>query len=376
MTVVLAELGSSHPPSTSKPARLLYHAFLGSNGAANGFCYTDGSLTQREYTCMRTLIVFNPTAGHAEQLEAELEAAAQVWREHGWSVELQPTNGPGDGQRLARQAVDCGYDLVVAAGGDGTINEVVNGLVGSQTMLATLPLGTMNVWARELGLPLQPRAAAQTMLGWSPRSIDVGRAGERYFLLMAGIGFDAAITANIRPAEKRRFGALAYVARGIEEVIRIRGTRANLFLDGRRIKARVLMIVIGNSQLYGGLVKITHRASIDDGLLDVCVIKGDNGLNAIGHLIAILRRRFSLNPDIAYYRAHEIEVITRPPLPVQVDGDPIGTTPMRFTVVPAALRALLPSELPDDLIQQPPPSARRWPQRLLAWLRRRVEEEA
>jgi diacylglycerol kinase family enzyme len=133
------------------------------------------------------------------------------------------------------------------------------------------------------------------------------------------------------------------------------------------------MIVIGNSQLYGGLVKITHRASIDDGLLDVCVIKGDNGINAIGHLIAILRRRFSLNPDIAYYRAHTIEVVTRPPLPVQVDGDPIGTTPLRFTVVPSALQALLPPDLPDDLIQQPPPVARRWPQRLLLWLRRRLD---
>ncbi|MCX7859997.1 MAG: diacylglycerol kinase family lipid kinase [Chloroflexus sp.] len=324
---------------------------------------------------MRTLIVFNPTAGHAEQLEAELEAAAQVWREQGWTVELQPTNGPGDGRRLARQAATNGYELVVAAGGDGTINEVVNGLAGSQTMLATLPLGTMNVWARELGLPLQPRAAAQTMLAWAPRAIDLGRAGDRYFLLMAGIGFDAAITANVRPDEKRRFGALAYVARGIEEVMRIRGTRARILLDGRPIKARVLMIVIGNSQLYGGLVKITHRASIDDGLLDVCVIKGDNGINAIGHLIAILRRRFSLNPDIAYYRAHSIEVITRPSLPVQVDGDPIGATPMRFSVVPSAIRALLPPDLPDDLIQQPPPSARRWPQRLLAWLRRRRVEE-
>lgn len=322
---------------------------------------------------MRTLIVFNPTAGHAEQLEAELEAAAQVWRQKGWTVELQPTSGPGDGCRLARQAATEGYDLVVAAGGDGTINEVVNGLAGSQTALATLPLGTMNVWARELGLPLQPRAAAQTLCTWSPRPIDLGRAGDRYFLLMAGIGFDAAITANIRPDEKRRLGALAYVVRGIEEVMRIRGTRAQIWLDGRQIKARVLMIVIGNSQLYGGLVKITHRASIDDGLLDVCVIKGDNGINAIGHLIAILRRRFSLNPDIAYYRAHTIEVVTRPPLPVQVDGDPIGTTPLRFTVVPSALQALLPPDLPDDLIQQPPPVARRWPQRLLLWLRRRLD---
>jgi len=322
---------------------------------------------------MRTLIVFNPTAGHAEQLEAELEAAAQVWRQKGWTVELQPTSGPGDGCRLARQAATEGYDLVVAAGGDGTINEVVNGLAGSQTALATLPLGTMNVWARELGLPLQPRAAAQTLCTWSPRPIDLGRAGDRYFLLMAGIGFDAAITANIRPDEKRRLGALAYVVRGIEEVMRIRGTRARIWLDGRQIKARVLMIVIGNSQLYGGLVKITHRASIDDGLLDVCVIKGDNGINAIGHLIAILRRRFSLNPDIAYYRAHTIEVVTRPLLPVQVDGDPIGTTPLRFTVVPSALQALLPPDLPDDLIQQPPPVARRWPQRLLLWLRRRLD---
>lgn len=322
---------------------------------------------------MRTLIVFNPTAGHAEQLEAELEAAAQVWREQGWTVELQPTNGPGDGRRLASLAANDGYDLVVAAGGDGTINEVVNGLAGSQTILATLPLGTMNVWARELGLPLQPRAAAQKLCSWSPRPIDLGRAGDRYFLLMAGIGFDAAITANVRPDEKRRFGALAYVMRGIEEVMRIRGTRARIWLDGRQIKARVLMIVIGNSQLYGGLVKITHRASIDDGLLDVCVIKGDNGINAIGHLIAILRRRFSLNPDIAYYRAHTIEVITQRPLPVQVDGDPIGVTPLRFTVVPSALRALLPPDLPDDLIQQPPPGAKRWPQRLLAWLRRRID---
>jgi diacylglycerol kinase (ATP) len=82
---------------------------------------------------MRTLIVFNPTAGHAEQLEAELEAAAQVWRQKGWTVELQPTSGPGDGCRLARQAATEGYDLVVAAGGDGTINEVVNGLAGSDS---------------------------------------------------------------------------------------------------------------------------------------------------------------------------------------------------------------------------------------------------
>lgn len=323
---------------------------------------------------MRTRLIFNPAAGSAETLEGELGAAATVWREHGWQVELTPSRGPGDGRRLAREAADAGYDLVVAAGGDGTINDVINGLACSTTALATLPLGTMNVWARELRLPLQPRAAATAMLAWDIRPIDLGLAGDRYFLLMAGIGFDAAITAGVRADEKRRLGALAYVLRGVEQAIRVRGSRTRLHIDGRTISGRVLMVVVGNSQLYGGLVKITHRASIDDGLLDVCVIRGDNGISAVRHLIAILRRSYSHDPEIEYYRAHSVEVIARPRLPVQVDGDAIGMTPMTFTVAPRALRALLPPDLPEDLAQQPALATarpRRTLPRLFRWLSRR-----
>ncbi|MBX0328455.1 diacylglycerol kinase family lipid kinase [Oscillochloris sp. ZM17-4] len=323
---------------------------------------------------MRTRLIFNPAAGNAEANEGELSAAAAVWRERGWQVELTPTAGPSDGRRLAREAADAGYDLVVAAGGDGTINDVINGLAGSRTALATLPLGTMNVWARELRLPLQPRAAAAAMLSWQVRPIDLGRAGDRYFLLMAGIGFDAAITAGVGADEKRRFGALAYVLRGIEQAMRVRGSRTRIQIDGRTISGRVLMVVVGNSQLYGGLVKITHRASIDDGLLDVCVIRGDNGLSALRHLIAILRRRYSHDPEIEYYRARSVHVTARPRLPVQVDGDAIGQTPMTFTVAPRALRALLPPDLPEDLAQQPSSSAerpRRAFPRLFRWLSRR-----
>jgi diacylglycerol kinase (ATP) len=302
---------------------------------------------------MRTLIVFNPAAGQAETLEHELNIATEVWTEHGWQVERKPTSGPGDGQRLARLAAEQGYDLVVAAGGDGTINEVINGLAGTQTALGMLPLGTMNVWARELGLPLQVRPAAQAILDWQPRPIDLGKAEDRYFLLMAGIGFDAAITAAVNPGVKRRFGALAYVWRGIEVALSIRGSRARLILDGRTVKGRVLLVVIGNTQLYGGLVKITHRASIDDGLLDVCVIKGDSFIAALRHTVAILRRSYSHNPEIDYYRARSIKVIASPRLPVQVDGDPIGQTPLSLEVVPGALYALLPPEVPGDLVQQP-----------------------
>lgn len=320
------------------------------------------------------MLVFNPTAGQAELLDRELNGAAEVWRERGWQVDLCPTQAAGDGRRLGQVAAEQGYDLVVAAGGDGTINEVVNGLAGTATALATLPLGTMNVWARELRLPLQPRAAAEAILSWKVRPIDLGRAGERYFLLMAGIGFDAAITAAVGANEKRRFGALAYVLHGIGQALRVRGTRTRLVIDGRRIKARVLMVLIGNSQLYGGLIKITHRASIDDGLLDVCVIKGNNGLSAVRSLIAILRRRYSLDPEIAYYRARSVQIIAQPRLSVQVDGDSLGETPMTFEVAPGALRALLPPDPPEDLVQQPAfmsMRGRRTLPRVLSWLSRR-----
>ena len=102
----------------------------------------------------RAMIVFNPTAGQAGSLEHDILIARDLWREHGWEVELRPTRGPGDGTRIAREAAALGYDIVVAAGGDGTVNEVINGLAGTRTALGALPVGTVNVWVRELGLPL------------------------------------------------------------------------------------------------------------------------------------------------------------------------------------------------------------------------------
>ena len=149
---------------------------------------------------LRVMIIFNPTAGQSggHMIEQEITTAAEIWRAHNWYVDLAPTAHSGDGTHLARSAVERRYDIVVAAGGDGTINEVVNGIVGSDTALATLPMGTVNVWARELGLPFQTKAAAEALLSWKPRPIDVGKAGEHHFLLMAGVGFDAAITADVR----------------------------------------------------------------------------------------------------------------------------------------------------------------------------------
>ncbi|MBK9715432.1 MAG: diacylglycerol kinase family lipid kinase [Kouleothrix sp.] len=321
---------------------------------------------------VRALIVFNPIAGQAVTFEQDMRAVQDIWREQGWQVDLQPTAGPGDGTRIAREAAAQGYDIVVAAGGDGTVNEVVNGLVHTQTALAALPVGTVNVWVRELGLPLQPRAAAEALLRAQVRAIDVGQAGDRYFLLMCGVGFDAAVTAEVRADEKRRLGIFAYFLSAFHVIGRFRGIPARIVVDGKTVRSRVLMVVLGNSQLYGGVVKITARASLDDGLLDVCIIKGSSLWSAPFRLLSILTQRYNLDPKIEYHRAHEVKILTRRPLPVQVDGDHIGQTPMTFTAVPGALRALLPTTMPEELLRPDARPPRYVWRRLLGWIGRRL----
>jgi YegS/Rv2252/BmrU family lipid kinase len=325
---------------------------------------------------IRALIVFNPIAGQANSLEQDIHAARDLWREHGWVVDVQPTSGPGDGTRIAREAAAQGYDVVVAAGGDGTVNEVVNGLAGTRAALAALPVGTVNVWVRELNMPLQPRAAAEALLQAQIRAIDLGRAGDRLFLLMCGVGLDAAVTAEVRAEEKRRFGVLAYFKTALGVLGRYRGTPARITLDGRTIRGRVLLIVLGNSQLYGGVVKITARASLDDGLLDVCIFKGNSLWSAPFRILSIVTQRYNLDPKIEYHRAREVRIATSRALPIQVDGDHIGYTPMSFTAVPGALYALLPPNLPEELLRpeaRPPRYAWR---RLLGWIGLRLPRRA
>jgi diacylglycerol kinase family enzyme len=188
---------------------------------------------------------------------------------------------------------------------------------------------------------------------------------------MAGVGFDAAVTAKVRAHEKRRLGVFAYIFRALDLARRFRGIRMRIVVDGKALRTRALMVVLGNSQLYGGFIKITGRASLDDGLLDVCIIKGNTLHGVPLRILSILLRRATLDPKIEYHRARSVRIETRLPLPVQVDGDHIGYTPMVFESVPGALRALLPSTLPTDLLHaEHTPPRRAW-RHMLGWIDRR-----
>ncbi len=307
---------------------------------------------------MRAYMIYNPTAGPRDVQQA-LKRVCTVLRRRGWSVEMLVTEKPGDAQAMAWSAAQSGScDVVIAAGGDGTVNEVVNGLVGTSTALGVLPVGTGNLWAKQLGIPthtvLHPLRLRDAAIGLTQsvvRVIDVGRAGNRYFLCWAGIGLDARVTQELepRPRHTKRLGALPYVVAAVIVAYDFQGVRARVRVDGRVVRGRILLALASNIQQYGGWFEIAQVARVDDGLLDVFVFKGLGFSYAVRHLLKILSHRHLQDPRVVHRQAREIEVWTRPRVPIQVDGDPAGFTPVKIKVVPKALRVLIPPSAPADL---------------------------
>ncbi len=312
----------------------------------------------------RVAIIYNPAAGPRE-VWREIEGVARKWEGSGWSVLLRATERPGMATDLAHEAALEGFEWVVAAGGDGTVNEVANGLIGLPAALGVLPVGTGNVWARQLGLPVYPivhplriQVAAQLLEAARVHVIDVGRANGRYFLLWAGIGLDAQVAQYMEPRTRnaKRLGALAYLAAAVMIAKDFPAMRATVIVDGRRrVKGRTLMVLVANAPLYGGLVRITPQAVLDDGWLNICVFRGMGLPWAIRHFLNVFGGRHLQDPAVKFFTGRRVVVETRPIVPVQVDGEPIGHTPMVFEVIPRALRILVPPTAPASLFQGLPP---------------------
>ena len=302
----------------------------------------------------RALLVVNPAARGLPPLRRIQEAA--VWlRSRGWDVSLEMTSAPGDAIHLARDAAAGGPTVVVACGGDGTIHEVVNGLAGSEAVLAAIPGGTANVWAKDARLPRRPLEAARVIDGGRCRRVDLGliewegrgrrKGRERYFLLMAGVGLDAHVVGRVDKGWKRRLGAASYVLTGVREALLYRSRPVDLVLNGReRLSLRLGWMLAGNTRCYGGVTRITSRARVDDGLLDILVFPGYDLLRAAGYGASILTGTHHRAPGVVSRRATEIEVAGPTSVPVQADGEFLGHTPLRLRVVPGALRALVPDE--------------------------------
>ena len=291
-------------------------------------------------TLPRARLIANPRAGLFAR-SAEVQRAADVFVGRGWQVEVCETTGRGDAARLAAEAADRRLDAVLVAGGDGTLNEAIQGLVGARTAVGALPLGTVNVWARELGLSLDPVQAARQLAEGQVRRVDLGRANGRYFLLMAGLGLDAEAVARVEGEPKRRLGPLALVLAGAAVALRTRGAELTVRADGRPRRLRAAMVTVGNTRHWAGTFQITDRAAAADGQLDAYFFAGRSLLGKLRHVVLVILRRHHDDPEVAYVRARELRIVARPALRLQVDGEPHGTTPATIRVVPRSLRVLV-----------------------------------
>jgi diacylglycerol kinase (ATP) len=296
-----------------------------------------------------TVVIVNPVARKLPA-RGRLQEADDWLREHGWKGQWLETAGPGDATRLAAQAAERRAPFVFVCGGDGTLNEAINWLAGTETAVGIIPAGTVNLWAREMRLLKRPADAVRLQLEGERRRVDLGRAGDRYFLLMAGYGVDAAVARQVSPKVKGRLGAAAYALAAAREAMRYRSSRTELIVDGETKALEVFMVLAGNTQGYAGVTKITPEARVDDGLLDICVYEGRTRMDIIAHAGRTLLRLHRGSRGVIYRRARHLQFVWHGrPLPAQLDGEPMEQSPDEVTVAPSSLWVAVPAGLKSPL---------------------------
>jgi diacylglycerol kinase (ATP) len=303
-------------------------------------------------TCV---VIRNPASGRSLD-DRKLDAALDVARDAGWDVSVAVTEREEHATEIARDAAARGVNVIIVNGGDGTINEAINGIAGTATALATLRGGTANVWAGEIHMERDPVKAMRQIVHGERRLVDLGRADGRCFLLMAGIGFDAEIVPGVNRRLKRLIGPLAYILAGVVAVFRARDRVASVRVDGAASETRAHWMLVSNTRSYGGITDIMFRAEADDGLFDFGIMhRGGPWRTAIDG-VRVLFNRHERSANIDYVKAREVVVETAG-LAVQLDGERWGTTPMRFEVWPRALTVIVPAGLRTPLFGAGAPPA-------------------
>ena len=293
------------------------------------------------------LIIYNPTAGRRRR--RRLDAALAVLRARGIAVELAETAGPGDSETLARDADDA-LSMVAVAGGDGTINGAINGLMARGAAgrpvppFGVLPLGTANVLAAELGVPAGVAAAAAVLADGATARINLGRANGRYFSIMVGVGFDARVVRRVDPAVKRLLGKGAYVLETLRELAAPSPDRFAVIADGARLEAAV--VVIASGHYYAGRFVLAPQASLIGRHLQVCVFQRSGRWAVLRYLAAMTLGRLPRLGDYRVIPADTATVTGPADAPVQGDGDILAGLPLTVEIAPAALEVVVPCGSP------------------------------
>ncbi|HEX6287644.1 MAG TPA: diacylglycerol kinase family protein [Herpetosiphonaceae bacterium] len=296
----------------------------------------------------RILVIINPASGRHDvgqtrQLIEERCAREQV------AYELRETQDAGDAFMWAQQAEADGFDLVLVSGGDGTIMEAMSGLIksGAHVPLAQIPVGTANLLARAVNIPTDPQQALDTAFIGKAQRFDVGYLPneDRYFALVAGAGYDARLIADASRELKNVLGFAAYVVTGIKHLFTLRRARIDLEVDGkrRRLRAHTIMVVnVGEIESFG--LALGPNIQPHDGKLDLVIVSSATLWGALQILLRILTRRFTGHSALTYLSASRVKITARPPLPTEIDGEELGTTPLYVEAVPQGALLIVPKD--------------------------------
>jgi diacylglycerol kinase (ATP) len=298
----------------------------------------------------RTLVVLNPAAGQEEtpRIRRRIGGAFAV---RGAQFDLVETTGAGDAERLAREAVSLGYRAVVAAGGDGTIAEVITGLALTEIPLGVIPLGTANQVAANLGIPADVDRAVEVAVNGTPAPMDLGQVADgRYFALIAGAGWDAEVMSFATRELKDRWGFGAYLYAGLRSVITPPSAAFRITADGQSFEINAATVLLANvGQIFSDILPVNFRigpsVSFSDGLLDVCIFAPRNLPEVATLLWRVASRRYVGDERIIYLQAREISIEADPPVITQLDGDCVGETPLTARAIPAGVRMLVPARV-------------------------------
>ena len=314
-------------------------------------------------------LIFNPHAGYGSW-EEWVPKLLTLWRRWGWEITVQATTHAGHATELARLAVIDQVGLVIAAGGDGTLNEVANGLAHSETVLAVLPLGTANSFARELGAAspniLRPQSffqMSEALMRGRIHRADMGICSNgRYWLLWASTGADGHLVERIEPRSKlfKRFGPLGYAAKALRYLPECNGQRATVTIDDETFDDEFLLINISNCRFYaGGELRLNAPAVLDDGRFEAWLLRGRHWPDLLRFTFEVGLKNHHEDPNVIFRRCRHVTVNTQSPIPFHLDAEPSGTTPFSCDIQPACLRILAPNTTPPDLFYQHGIPARR-----------------
>ncbi len=293
----------------------------------------------------RFALIANPVAGGGMARSAAI-AASEFMDRRGAPVQVQWTQGAGHATQLAQAAVASGATRVIACGGDGTLNEVAAGLLGSRTALGVIAAGRGNDFAQALRLPLLVRDAVAVALGPHRAAVDVGRMNNRVFLTVAAVGFDAEVARRVLAGAFKFLGRHAYLAGTLQLLLRYRAAEMTIRGDFGERRGRYFLVATGNTDRYGGGIRITPGASPHDGMLDCCLIRDHSRVRLLRRLHSAFGGGHVRFPEVEMVRTAALQVEAHPPVPAAADGEMAGSTPVVIQVEPQALAVLLAAPAP------------------------------